>query len=332
MIEVVGFCASDSMTNNITAIYSLGQIIFKLAGQQIKQKNYLDEIEQIRKDLVEIYFDMARIHLKSAEESLIAATRSSAHTTDEIMSAIHHFYDAYNTIKKLEGKKTTKTFLLIFKSEELTVDSQLKIYEPCVKIGILIHSLYCLLGEKDNATDWREHVIQDFYVCLDYYGFDGYDNRNFSGDEYNRLKNITPKYEQYVKEDIEEHTKYNGFLGDGNEMFEYETEYTVKYILTSEGKRFCNQLRADFIKNILFQIVDNDILLSYADSSFTRLKQLYGKEAGDLYDMALFYKPFSPQCSYQFLYTSAIMGFEDAQKDLESVRQERSRMWRESLK
>lgn len=318
------------MTNNITAICTAGQIIFKLAGQPIKHKNYLDEIEQIRKDLLEMYFDISRIHLTSAKESLIAATKSSIHTNDEVMSAIHHLYDAYYTIKRLEGKKITKTFLLIFKSEELVVDSRLKIYTPCVKIGILIHSLYCLLGEKDNATDWRERVIQDFSVCLDHFGFDGYDDRNFSEDEYNRLKSITPRYEQYVQKDIQEDTKYNGFLGDGNEMFEYETVYTVKYILTSEGKRFCNQLRADFIKDILFQIVDNDMLLSYADSSFSKLKQLYGKDADDLYYLALFYKPFSPLCSYRFLYTSAIMGFEDAQRDLESEREERLRRWRES--
>lgn len=129
-----------------------------------------DMIKKISEQINDIYFDIAKSHLKSAERSIIAS-RKSTEPRQEIFAAIHHLYDAFEILQPLLTKTKTYKELFFFTRTEDIIKDKMKIYFPSFKISTLIFMLYHILQQNANANDWEEKiyfykdkVLNDFYI------------------------------------------------------------------------------------------------------------------------------------------------------------------------
>lgn len=129
-----------------------------------------DMIRNLYEQINDVYFDIARSHLKSAERS-IDASRKSTNPDQELFATIHHLYDSYEILQPLLTKTRTYKELFFFTKTEDVVKDKMKIYNPCFKISALIYMLYHMLGQSRNANDWelkiyfyKEKLLEDFYT------------------------------------------------------------------------------------------------------------------------------------------------------------------------
>lgn len=117
--------------------------------------------EDIKGEIKQMYINMAKIHLTSAQQA-IEASSTSRKPSIEIYSAINHLRDSYN-IYMLLLNKTEITRFLFFETgwrEYLKGKDREDVTELVLKIATMITMSYQNLKESENASHWREITLK----------------------------------------------------------------------------------------------------------------------------------------------------------------------------
>ncbi len=119
-------------------------------------------ISRIRKELNQIYSDVATANFEAAQFAFKAAG-NSRNAEQEVRSGIGHLRAAYFTYEKLLTKMRTTNFLF-FKSEKPVLDdsSKQQVMEKLAEIANMISLSYNELGERENANEWKQFASKYF--------------------------------------------------------------------------------------------------------------------------------------------------------------------------
>lgn len=142
-----------------------------------------------------VYHDIAQSHVRAAKKSIESASIGTS-PNNEIYNAIGTLRSAYQILKDFISQKRTTTFLLFFKTEENKCKNIPRTQHIAVEIALIIHCLYLLLDDQNNACEWKnaaKELHHQIYVEENKYllavNLDTPGDSETSEDVYNAIRN-----------------------------------------------------------------------------------------------------------------------------------------------
>ncbi|MEL6834947.1 MAG: hypothetical protein AAFP77_18265 [Bacteroidota bacterium] len=115
-------------------------------------RNLKDEIEQV-------YYDIAKSHLKSAEQAFEAVLNSRS-PNHELRSGLGHLRDAHNILLAYKEKKYVEGWLIF--SDEKRVKFSDSAWLKAIETSALIALIYYSFDETVNASRWKKKSLEEF--------------------------------------------------------------------------------------------------------------------------------------------------------------------------
>lgn len=222
---------------SLEVVITVGKIIYKYGGKQLDTLNHLEEINEIYRNIANVYSGISNAHFKSAQLSLNSSTVSSRPEM-EIYASIHHLIDAFHVIKQLHTATRREKKMFIFTLEKKIVENPLVVHENCINICLLIHDLYCILKEKKIAMQWEKTTLDSMNgwvncfkeeYSVTHFWEDNNEKVSINSRVYKKLKAISRDYVE---------------CDDSSSQYHPEgiVEYNTKYYVTNKGKKHCFNL------------------------------------------------------------------------------------------
>lgn len=147
-------------------ISSLG-LIAKGTVALYEKAEFADLIGSIRRELTQVYADVADASFNAAMAAFRAA-RHSSEPLQEVRDGIAHLRTAYFTYQPLLTRTRTVTTLFFWDSEEPVLDefAQDEVHRQLCCLATCISVTYAALGERQNAETWRTSAATHFEAAL----------------------------------------------------------------------------------------------------------------------------------------------------------------------
>jgi hypothetical protein len=105
----------------------------------------------VQSEISGIYKDISKIHLISAEQAFISATRSN-NSEAEIRVAIGHLRDSFNAYQVYLDKGTT---VLVFWQSKWDAETSTLIQLKLASLAFVISLIYKKLNDENNYLSWK---------------------------------------------------------------------------------------------------------------------------------------------------------------------------------
>lgn len=211
-------------------------LLVKIISKIIQNQSFEKEIDALYNEIKSIYIDFSSVYFLSAKQSL------KSNTKEETRAAIHHFIDAYNTLKTLSAKKRKKIYLWGWYTKEfdvIDIGSRQSLNKILTSISVIISILYFKIYEYNNYMYWQRCSLRNKINELSF--------MTIPIDELERINSSFIEIDEWEEDD------YCGDYGDGG-VHKCGT-ITHRYkVISKDGKQYIRKKKKELLKKFIKDI------------------------------------------------------------------------------